>query len=167
MLSAAGSHPNVLKIFESAYNELWGLAHMCMEYCSGGDLCELQCYYGTQHMHVPWTIIFQAIINVSDGLAFLHGGWVGDEKTGIYEKKTANADHIVHRDLVRNAREMLSIVVSMLILLTENNEHLHKAQSQWQTPNICTGRLWAGISFFGSTISVWRRDAWFPSTGVL
>jgi hypothetical protein len=105
MLCAAGSHPNILRIFESAYNQLWGLAHMCMEFCSGGDLYELQCYYGTQHMHVPRAILFQAIINVSDGLAFLHGGWVRDEKTGFYEKKTANADHIVHRDLVWNAKE--------------------------------------------------------------
>ena len=103
MLRTAGSHPNVLKIFESAYNELWCLAHMCMEFCSGGDLYELQCYYGTQHMHVPRAILFRAIINVSDGLAFLHGGWFRDEKTGIYEKKTANVDHIIHRDLVRNA----------------------------------------------------------------
>ena len=101
MLFAAGPHPNVLEIFESAYDKRLGMAHMCMEYCSGGDLHELQCAYGAQLVHVPDQVILKAIVDISDGLAFLHGGWVRNEKTGFYQT-TLHARRIIHRDLVRS-----------------------------------------------------------------
>lgn len=165
MLFAAGPHPNVLRIFESAYEKRLGVAHMCMEYCSGGDLHELQCAYGAQLVHVPDQVILKAIADISDGLAFLHGGWVRDEKTGYYQT-ALNAGRIIHRDLVRNSERYPSIVVGMLIPYTENYEHLHKAQWRWKTPNIRFGRLWASIPCFGSRDSESRRDIWIPSAGV-
>lgn len=165
MLLAAGPHPNVLKIFESAYDKRLGMAHMCMEYCSGGDLHELQCAYGAQLVHVPDQVILKAIVDISDGLAFLHGGWVRNEKTGFYQT-TLNARRIVHRDLVRNFERCPSIFVGMLIFYTENYEHLHKAQWRWGTPNICFGRLWASIPCFRSRNPESRRDSWIPSARV-
>lgn len=99
ILHTAGSHPNVLKMFESVFNETVGLAHMCMEYCSGGDLHDLQCSYSNNDVEVPDCLILKAVVDISDGLAFLHGGWVRDEKTGLYGKK-ANMPQIIHRDLV-------------------------------------------------------------------
>jgi hypothetical protein len=109
MLNAAGPHPNIVKMFEAVFDTCWGLAHMCMEYCSDGDLHDLQCRWGARHLPVPNQIILQAIVNVSDGLAFLHGGWVRDEKTGVYQT-TANARRIFHRDLVRSLRDTLQLL---------------------------------------------------------
>jgi hypothetical protein len=109
MLNAAGPHPNIVRMFEAVFDTCWGLAHMCLEYCSDGDLHELQCRWGAQNLPVPNQIILQAIVNVSDGLAFLHRGWIRDEKTGIYQT-TANARRIIHRDLVRNLRGTLQLL---------------------------------------------------------
>ena len=107
MLRAAGAHPNVLEITEAVYDEHWSMAYMCMEYCSGSDLQELKCEYGSRGLHVPTAVIFKAIIDISDGLAFLHGGWVRDEQTGLYQK-SENPRSIIHRDLVRDLREKAS-----------------------------------------------------------
>ena len=101
MLRAIGPHPNVLKMFEAGFDARWGKALMCMEYCSDGDLYNLQCYYHDRGMRVPTEVIFQAIINVCDGLAFVHGGWLRNEDTGDYQKKAGvlQQGHFVHRDL--------------------------------------------------------------------
>jgi len=107
MLSKAGAHPNILEIFEAVYDDRWCMAYMCMEYCSGGDLQELRCEYGIRGLHVPTALIFKAIIDISDGLAFLHGGWVRDEQTGLYYQISANPRSIIHRDLVRDLTEKL------------------------------------------------------------
>ena len=104
IIRAAGSHPNVLKLLEVVFDETLSVAHMCMEYCSGGDLHNLLCSYGIKTVDVPDHVILKAVIDISDGLAFLHGGWVRDERTELYGKK-ANAPLIIHRDLVRCPRE--------------------------------------------------------------
>ena len=73
ILYAAGSHPNILKIFECAWDASLRMAHMCMEYCNGGDLHELLCTHDAQFVPVPDPLILKAVVDISDGLAFLHG----------------------------------------------------------------------------------------------
>jgi hypothetical protein len=101
MLQVAGPHPNIIHMFELAYDLRWGKALMCMEYCSGGDLHTMQEYYRDREVPVPVEVIFQAIINISDALAWIHGGWIRDEVTGEYRKTLdiLQQRHIVHRDL--------------------------------------------------------------------
>jgi serine/threonine protein kinase len=107
MLNTAGPHPNVIKMFEVAYDQRWGKALLCIEYCSGGNLYEMQQDYCNREVPVPKQVVFQAIINISDALAFIHGGWVRDNATGNYRKTIDLLEQrrIVHRDLVRFRRD--------------------------------------------------------------
>ena len=165
MLYAAGSHTNILKIFECAYEAPLRMAHMCMEYCNGGDLHELLCTYDALSAHVPDQLILKAAVDIADGLAFIHHGYVRNERTEIYSM-TQHAPRIIHRDLVRNTERYPSIVASMLTPYTENYKHLHQAQRRWGASHIRCGRLWASILCFGSRNPIPRRNSWIPSTGV-
>lgn len=165
MLYAAGSHPNVLRIFECAWEAPSRMAHMCMEYCNGGDLHELLCTYDAQFVPVPEPLILKAVVDISDGLAFLHGGWVRNEGTGFYQI-IPNAPRIIHRDMVSNFDRYPSIMANMLRPYTENYQHFRQAQRRWRTSNIRPGRFWASILCFGSRNPDPRRNSWIPSTGV-
>lgn len=147
MLYAAGSHTNIVKIFECAYEAPLRMAHMCMEYCNGGDLHELLCTYDAQSAHVPDQLILKAVVDIADGLAFIHCGYVRNERTGFYSM-TQHAPRIVHRDLVRILERCPSIVVRILTSYTENHKHLRQAQRRWETSNICCGRFWASVLCF-------------------
>lgn len=123
------------------------MAHMCMEYCNGGDLHELLCTYDAQSVHVPDQLILKAVVDIADGLAFIHGGYVRNERTGFYSM-TQYAPRIVHRDLVRNFEMYPSIVVSMLTPYAENYEHLRQAQRRRELPAFVVGDF--GQAFYAS-----------------
>lgn len=97
MLGAVGQHENLVRLFETEWHPS-GYAIMCLEYCSKGDMHDLQRYLQITRTPTPAKVALQALINITEGLAFIHGGWVRNGITGSYRVAT-NHTNIVHRDL--------------------------------------------------------------------
>lgn len=99
MLRDVGPHPNVLRMLKLERDNAKGIAIMRMEHCSGGDLLSLQNYYHARNLLVPSAVILKALIDVIGGLAFIHGGWVWDEKKKAYEITKDPHRDLIHRDI--------------------------------------------------------------------
>jgi serine/threonine protein kinase len=99
MLGAVGHHPNVLTCFEAEYHPNGGVAIMCMEFCSLGDIHRIQCLLLDKKMLTPAALVLEVLVDVSEGLAFVHGGWTRSSTTGLYRPTRQNHQNLVHRDL--------------------------------------------------------------------
>lgn len=97
MLFAVGQHENIVRMFETEWHES-GYAIMCLEYCSKGDMHDFQRYLQDTGSPTPVKVALQAFTNISEGLAFIHGGWVKNVFTDSYGIVT-NHTSIVLRDL--------------------------------------------------------------------
>ena len=97
MLRAVGRHENIVRLFETECHAS-GNAIMCLEYCSKGDLHDFQLYLHKTGLRTPGAVALQALINISEGLAFIHGGWVRDATNGSYRVQS-NHRNLVLRDL--------------------------------------------------------------------
>jgi serine/threonine protein kinase len=99
MLGAVGRYPNVLTCFEAEYHPSGGVAIMCMEFCSLGDLYRMQRLLLDKKMLTPAALVLKVLVDVSEGLAFIHGGWTRSTTSGLYRLTRQNHQNLVHRDL--------------------------------------------------------------------
>lgn len=99
MLRAVGKHPNVLRFFEAEHYPLRDVTIMCMEYYRMGDLYALQHHLHERKLRTPAGLALQAIVNISEGLAFIHGGWVRDVNSDQYRLTVQEHLNMVNRDI--------------------------------------------------------------------
>jgi serine/threonine protein kinase len=99
MLGAVGRHPNVLSCFEAEHHPNGGVAIMCMEFCSLGDLRRIQVLLLEQKLQTPAALVLKVLIDVSEGLALIHGGWTRSSTSGSYRLTRQNHQSLVHRDI--------------------------------------------------------------------
>jgi serine/threonine protein kinase len=99
MLGAVGRHPNVLSCFEAEYHPNSGVAIMCMEFCSLGDLRRVQVLLLEKKLQTPAALVLKVLIDVSEGLAFIHSGWTRSSTSGSYRLTRQNHQSLVHRDI--------------------------------------------------------------------
>lgn len=76
MLRAVGDHDNILRMIEAEYNPYQDVDIMCNEICLGGDCFDLLRHWSKKKIQVPAFVVGKLIMQIAEGVAFVHGGWV-------------------------------------------------------------------------------------------